>query len=142
MTYATPLTLDFSFFHSSSHLAARTGMEKGWLGAGSTTHCLAGASLGSATPCTVLTHCSVSPFAVTIPLKWNLLFYSFGKYLSEQMMLLSCQNIFFLILTEGIIWYCPSSRSADLRRGHGMTALAAALGGDGAHHPSQPLPGR
>ena len=83
LMYATPLTLDFSFFHSSSHLAARTGMEKVWLGAGSATHRLACASLGSATPYNVLTHCSVSPSAVTILPKWNLLFYSFNKYLSE-----------------------------------------------------------
>ena len=83
-------------------------MEKDWLGAGSATHCLAGASMGSVTPCTVLTHCSVSPIAVTIPPKWNLLFYSFGKYLTEQVMFLSCQNIFFLILTEGITCYWPS----------------------------------
>ena len=55
-------------------------MEKDWLGAGSATLCLAGASMGSATSCTVLTHCLVSPIAVTIPPKWNLLFYSFGKY--------------------------------------------------------------
>ena len=55
-------------------------MEKNGLGAGSATLCLAGASMGSATLYTVLTHCSVSPIAVTIPPMWNLLFYSFGKH--------------------------------------------------------------
>ena len=48
-----------------------------------------------------LTHGSLAGHQqVTFLLRWSLLSYSEGKYLSEQMMFLSCQNIFFLILTK------------------------------------------